>query len=189
MDFKNIEEFRPDDKDGEPKFHFYYNREERLKNAPQNVRDLYEGKMNPKKGLFKVIFQSSGNRFMFFSIIVFAAVIWIYSFFSSRGEKEFLGTECSLEAFSYADEIYATFEMKALQNGRKSDSIQIPVSVVFYVYDSSGIVADKKEENDLYTGEELFIRTKFHDYDIIKIVASVSAGTEAKDFEVKIQKR
>ncbi len=210
MDFKNIDEGHPAEPENpENVFRFYYSREERLKNAPQSVKDFYAGKMAPKKGLFKVLVATPGNRFMLSSIVVFVAFIWIFSFFSSRNEKRFLGTECELSAFSFEDSVYASLEFKEnpdwFSDRKKSSDessgdfpedsaaeknhAQIPVRVLFQAYDSSGLVADKAEVFDVYSGEGLFIRTKFSDYDIIKVSATVEAGTEEKDFEARIQRR
>ena len=66
MDFDKIQEGRSDDKQ---ELHFFYNREERLKNAPQIVQDYYSGKFKPTKGFFRVMFATKGNRFLFVSLV------------------------------------------------------------------------------------------------------------------------
>ena len=173
MDFRGVDEGHPDD-EKERGFTFFYNREERLKKAPQSVRDFYAGKMAPKKGLFKVLVSTKGNRFMLMSIAVFVAFIWIFSFLSARNISRFIGTEC---------------ELKALSDEKRKTRMSIPVLVTFNAYDNSGALINKSEVSDSFTGEELFIRTKFTDYDIIKITASCNSGTESKDFSVNIQNR
>ena len=188
MNFKNIDEGHAENEKGPQDFHFYYNREERLKNAPQSVRDFYDGKMAPKKGLFKVLVSTPANKFLFLSIIVFVAVIFIFNFFNNRNASSFCGTECELTAFSYDEDIYASLKFEELNKILKSESISLPVKVLFQAYDSSGLVSNKSEVSDIYTGQELFIRTKFPDYDIIKVVATVESETESKDFSVLIQK-
>ena len=99
MDFRGVDEGHPDD-EKERGFTFFYNREERLKKAPQSVRDFYAGKMAPKKGLFKVLVSTKGNRFMLMSIAVFVAFIWIFSFLSARNINCVIGPECESTAFS-----------------------------------------------------------------------------------------
>ena len=42
--FPKVEEGRPE---GEQPLHYFYNREERIAHAPQNVKDYYAGKMQP----------------------------------------------------------------------------------------------------------------------------------------------
>ena len=54
MDFDKIQESRSDDKE---ELHFFYNREERLKNAPQIVQDYYSGKFKPAKGFLELCLQ------------------------------------------------------------------------------------------------------------------------------------
>ena len=81
MDFDKIQESRSDDKE---ELHFFYNREERLKNAPQIVQDYYSGKFKPAKGFFRIMFATKGNRFLFVALVLFVAFIWGYSFLSNR---------------------------------------------------------------------------------------------------------
>ena len=190
MVLKNVDEGHPEKtEDSSQDFHFYYSRENRLKNAPQSVKDYYDGKMAPKKGLFKVLVSTPANKFLFLSIIVFVAVIWIFTFFNNRNAKSFLGTECELTAFSYEESVYASLKFEEIPEEKLKVLYNCPLTVRFEAYDSSSVLADKCEVTDIYTGKELFIRTKFPDYDIIKIVASVESGTESKEFSTLIQKR
>ena len=93
MDLNTIDEGHSEKRNEDGEFHYYYSREERLKNAPQSVKDFYAGKMAPKKGLFKVLFATRANKFLFMSIVVFVAVIWIFTFFSGRNANRFLVSE------------------------------------------------------------------------------------------------
>ena len=63
--------------DNDNTLHFHYNREERLKKAPQNVRDYYEGKIKPVKG-FKVLFNKQ-NKFIFMSLILFVGFFYLHN--------------------------------------------------------------------------------------------------------------
>ncbi len=190
MDFKNVDEGHADihGKDSVP-LHFYYSREERLKNAPQNVKDLYSGKMAPRRGLFKVLVATKGNRFMLTSILIFAAFIWIFSFLSGRNARKFLGTDCVLSAFSYEESVYVSLHLKENKVRNSGEPVQHPLSVVFQVFDVSGMVSDRTEVFETYTGGELFVRTKFSDYDIMKVVATVESGSESGNFEAAVQRR
>ena len=59
--------------EGEEPLHFYYNREERIKNAPKIVQDYYAGRVNQfTRNPFKAFFANRFNRFMFvFSLFLF----------------------------------------------------------------------------------------------------------------------
>ena len=209
MEFKNIQETAAEDKKSlatseNPGFkaetasyadpaataslHFYYNREERLKNAPQSVRDYYEGKMNPEKGLFRVLVSNRSNKFLLISIVLLAAFIWMFNFLSKNVSDRIFGTECSLEAFSFDDTVYASLKFDEV---KKSGEVaySLPFTVVFTAFDNSGLVSDKKEIQEFFTGNELFVRTKFSDYDIIKVTALVQSEFESKEISAFIQRK
>lgn len=201
MDFNKVDEGHPDYAPGEEPLHFFYNREERISKAPLIVQEYYAGRgPRPVKGLFKSLFSTRGNRFMFSSIIVFAAFIWIFSFISGRNVSRIGGTTVALSAFSYDDSIYSSIKFDALKmnsdsskkdlksNQESSKMIQIPVQVVFIAYESSGMECDRKIIDDVFVGDELFIRTIFSDYDIIKVSCEVTMGVESKKFDAKIER-
>lgn len=188
MDFDKIDEGHPDYAPGEEPLHFFYNRENRIARAPHIVQEYYAGRgPRPVKGLFRVLVSTRGNRFMLSSIVVFAAFLWIFSFFSGRNAFQIAGAKASLSAFSYEETVYATFSMKGADaESAEKDSasfLQIPVSAVFTAIESSGSECAREERSGVYTGEELFIRTKFTDYDIIKVCCEVTAASETKQFE------
>ena len=189
MDFDKIDEGHPDYKPGEEPFHFFYNREERIARAPHIVQEYYAGRgPRPVKGLFRNLVSTKGNRFMLSSIVVFAAFLWIFSFFSGRNASKIAGTSASLSAFSYEESVYATLRFDGLEekSSGSENVIQIPISVVFSAVESSGAECDRAEVSALYEGKELFVRTKFTDYDIIKIRCEVTAAVETKTFEAVV---
>ena len=75
MDFSNIDEGHID---GEPELHYFYNREERIKNAPPIVQEYYNGGLRPVRG-FKILFVNKTNRLMFFMILFFVGFIFCNS--------------------------------------------------------------------------------------------------------------
>ena len=182
-------------KDGE-KLHFYYSREERLKHAPKSVRDYYDGTGGrPVKGLFRVLVANRGNRIMLISVILFAAFVWFYSSFSERKSSTVAGAYVTLSAFSYEDYVYASLKFtrpKSKKNKASGDfekPVSAPVTVLFSAIDNNGGISEEREMSDVFNGEDLFIRTRFNDYDIIKVKAVLSSGAEQKDFLVTVEKR
>ncbi|MBQ1949023.1 MAG: hypothetical protein II367_02565 [Treponema sp.] len=179
--------------DGEEPLHFYYNREERIKRAPKIVQDYYAGKMQgSSKGLFRTLFATRGNRFMFSGIVVFMVFIWLYSFVFDSAFSHFHGSKVELTCFSYEETVYASLKLNAVKD-RKGKSVKdrfpVPLKVVFSAVDSAGGVSDEAEENTVFSGDELFVRTKFSDYDIVKVKAVLSDGTEDKQFVSVVQHR
>lgn len=192
MDFSKIDEGHPEYKEGEAPFHYYYNRAERIAKAPQIVQDYYNGKgPRPVKGLFKSLVSTRGNRFMLSSIVIFAAFIWIFSFFSRQSASKIAGTSASLSAFSFEESVYASLKFDAVNGAalEGGESLQVPVTAVFTAYEVSGEISNRIEIEEIFYGDELFIRTKFTDYDIIKVICDVTAGAEKKSFSAKIEHR
>ena len=109
MDFDKIDEGHVE---GSQELHFFYNREERLKKAPQIVQDYYSGKFAVKRGFFKVLVGNKGNRFLLISLVLFIAFVWAFTFFSNRNYTVIDSIVCELKAFSYEEEVFVSLELK-----------------------------------------------------------------------------
>ena len=162
------------DSESQNELHFYYNREERIKNAPRTVKDFYGGKMKtPPKGLIKALVATKASRIMFLTLVCLTAVgiaISLVEKTSNTDKKD--GIRYELTAFSFDDVIYATVKLDENSGyGKKAD-----IYVTFMAKDKSGTVAAKNSTQGTYSGKESFFRTTFNDYDIIEIEAVVQTG-------------
>lgn len=177
--------------DGETPMHFYYNREERLKSAPQNVRDYYEGKApHIEKNVFKALTSSPVNRVGLVTVLVAAAVIFIVSMTAEKPYKKNVGgTEMTLLASSYEDSVYVS--LKAAANTKKNGSGVKAGSVIvkFTAVDNQGEETVQTEKSEGYTGKELILRTKFDDYDIVSVRADVVFNNTEKELSAAVEKR
>lgn len=204
MDFSHIDEGHGE---GEEPLHFYYSREERLKNAPEIVREYYAGRgPRPVKGLFRALTATRGNRFLLASVAFFAAFVWIFSLLSGRNDGTVGGVPAKFSAFLYEDSVYVSLSLRArgperdaaVENvppaaaaqGASSESggRSFPVRAVFTAWDADGQVAGTASAEDFYDGAELFLRTKFRNYDIIRVTAEVTAGGETKELRTGVEK-
>ncbi len=159
--------------DGEEPLHFYYNRQERLKNAPESVRDYYNGKLTGQShGLFKSLVATKGNRMLLVTVVLCAFLVIFLSLFGNKSDRrEINGVAVQLSAFTFDDSVYVSLHMDAGKS-HKADTVKKVIATV------SGIDSDKQKTQDHvlqgnYTGNEQYLRTKFTDYDIIKIMAEV----------------
>ena len=171
--------------EGEETIVFRYNREERLKNAPQIVRDAYEGKMNPVRG-FKVLWVNKSNRYILLSLIVFIGFVWVFTTISStKSYAKINNTAFEIQAFSFQDEVYVTIKV----NNKKADEKSPPVKVdseVFFINNDNQVI-EKKELSLVYRDGEKTLATKAGDYDIIRVDAIITAENTEKEVSVAVK--
>jgi hypothetical protein len=85
-----------------PNLTFYYSRERRLAKAPEAVRALYNDDAK-KSGFIRSLVDTKGKQATFFSIIVLCVLILFLSFFTSAGEKKFMGNVLAATALRVPD--------------------------------------------------------------------------------------
>ena len=184
MDFSNMDEGY---EDGKEALHYYFNHEERIKRAPKIVQDYYNGEgIQSPKGILKSLVATRANRFGLFGIVIFCAFIYVYSLVGEKPYRKIVGgVEATLTSFSYADEIYASLTVcpgsdteKAMTSGT--------ITVRFSSIDVQKAVVGEFEDVQSYTGEELTVRTKFPDYDIVAVRAEVRFRGETKTLSSRV---
>ena len=182
--FEDVEEFVPDDEE-DKKLKYYYNREERIAKAPQLVKDYYAGKMKPVRG-FRIFFTKQ-NRYIFFALIFFVGATWIYTGLNkTRAGTTLSGINFELTAFSYEEEVYVSLQMK--RSSRSKDVAPVPVSAEFFAIDPNNQVGDKRNGQLVYDEGEKYIRTKFTDYDIIRVDVILNAGGTEKELSAEVKR-
>ena len=103
--FEDVDEGHVDGEE-KSKFHYYYNREERIAHAPKIVQDYYNGGMRPQKG-FKVLFKNKSNRFILLTLVFFIAFTWIYNGLNNTRNSATVGSFIfELQAFEFEEEIF-----------------------------------------------------------------------------------
>ncbi len=182
--FEDVEEIVPDN-EADKKLKFYYNREERIAKAPQLVKDYYEGKLKPVRG-FK-IFLTKENRYIFFALIFFVGASWIYTGLNkTRADTTFQGVNFELNAFSYEEEVYVSLQMK--RSKKAKSNMPLPVEAEFFAIDPNNQVGDKRSGQVVYDEGEKYIRTKFTDYDIIRVDVILNAGGTEKELSAEVKR-
>lgn len=187
MDFSKIEEGYPD---GEKPLHFYYDREERIRNAPKCVQDYYNGKgFVFSRNVFKVMFSNRFNRMMFIFLLLFCAFAYFMNYQQAKNSARIGGTYASLTAFSYSEEVYASVKFEKISEKEMENFSGKNVTCILKAVDSTGTIVQEEIFSEFYSGDELFIRTRFNDYDIMKIAAEVIVGDEVRNFSSVVVKR
>lgn len=175
--FEDAKEFEPENQ-SEKQLKFYYNREERIANAPKIVQDFYDGKMKPVRGI-KIFFQKQ-NIWIFFALILFVGAVWVYSGMNSaRAYGKIDDINFELQSFSYEGQIYATVKAFMTQNTLKKNQKEnkkvfpLKIDVTFFAIEANNQVSDKIFSSAIFENKEEFIRAKFTDFDIIRVDAVV----------------
>lgn len=179
--------------DGEQPLHYYYNREERLKNAPKPVRDYYEGRApHVEMNIVKALTANPVNRFALITLLGVSVLIFVLSRSAEKPYRKAVGgTEMTLSAFSYEDEVYVTLKAADwdTKSGKKKEQLAGMLSVTYSAIDNQKAAVSSVQKAELYKGEELAIRTKFSDYDILAVKAEVSLNGEKKELTAAVEKR
>lgn len=182
--FEDVEEIVPDDGVDKP-LKYYYNREERIAKAPKLVQNYYNGNLKPVRG-FR-IFLTKQNRYIFFALIFFVGATWIYTGLNrTRAGTTLAGINFELTAFSYEEEVYVQLKMK--RSSRSRETAPINVAAEFFAIDPNRQVGDKREGQLVYESDEQYIRTKFTDYDIIRVDVILSAGGYEKELSAEVKR-
>lgn len=180
--FEDVEEIKSDNPQDE-KFHYFYNREERIKKAPEMVKKYYSGGMRPVRG-FRVLFNKQ-NRFIFLALVFFVGATWIYTGLNkTRAYANIAGINFELMAFEYEEEIYTSIQMKRSKNSKDLSPKKVYADI--FVIDPNNQVGDKKLLSEVYADGEQYIRAKFTDYDIIRVDVILSIDGEEKELSAQV---
>lgn len=181
MDFSKIGDMEGH-YDGEEDMHFYYNRKERIANAPKIVQDYYSGKFHPTGGLLKSLVSTRGNKILLVCVIVCAAAVAaLHRFGDTPYRKHIGGTLMTLSAFAYGDDVYVTLSAECTDSNSAPKEIKSTlVEAKFSAYDSSGEIAAEGEASGVLQDNKALLKWKSRDYDIKKVQATVSNDGQTK---------
>lgn len=129
-----------------------YNREKRLQNASEKVKQLHDPDFIKRKGLIKSLTATRGLRYVFFSIVVLAAFGFVLSFFTSdKNTGRIFGIKTELHSFVYDGKVLANIKLAQKENV----DIHEPVKVMFTFFDGSKNKIKSVVSESVYTGAEL----------------------------------
>lgn len=182
--FEDVEEIKTADPNEQP-LKFYYNREERIANAPESVKKYYRGEMKPVRG-FRVLFNKQ-NRFIFLALVFFVGATWIYTGFNkTRAYANIHGINFELTAFEYEEEIFISIKMK--RSKKSTDTNPAKVNAEVFVIDPNNQPGDKRDLSYIYEDGEQYLRTKFTDYDIIRVDVIMNVEGEEKELSAMVKR-
>lgn len=182
--FEDTVESEPEEQSEKP-LHFFYNREERIAHAPEIVKKYYAGEMNPVRG-FKIFFTKQ-NRFILLALILFIGAAWVYTAMNNtRSFASIDGINLELTAFSYEQEVYTSLQIKRSKKSKKKTPCKI--EAYFFCIENNNQIYDKQELSLIYEDGEQYLRTKFSDYDIIRVDVIVKINEQEKELSCGVKR-
>ena len=91
-----------------------------------------------------------------------------------------------LTAFSYEEEVYVSLQMKRSKNSKSE--IPLSVNAEFFAIDPNNQVGDKRSGQIIYDEGEKYIRTKFTDYDIIRVDVILNVEGTEKELSAEVKR-
>jgi hypothetical protein len=126
----------------------HYNRERRLQNAPQAVRNLYEKQPRRRLGFFYSLVGTKPNAMLFGTIIFLCVMMLMLSFFGFTGDsRELEGNILSVKAKKYEGTVLIDVRKvprkdKIARNARNIKAYMGPVEIIVFPITEKG-----KEQN------------------------------------------
>lgn len=184
----------PDDKDSPENLNFHYSRTERLKTAPKEVQDYYNGNWKgPPKGFFKALVHTTGSKFIFAALCFVLAISVVMMIVNSRENiTTFANVKSEISAFSFQDIVYISLLCKQenITEENKTDIIKNNgIKVVLKALDAQNNVINFSEQEDFFTKNEIFFRTTFQDYDIIRVMAEITIKGQTETIFCNVEKK
>lgn len=169
----------------EPVVFYHKNGEFREKEATV-YSDLATGKNQPKKGLFRSLVNTRGNRMMFFTMLLcFALVMGVSLLGKSADSCTVGGAQFKISAFSFDQTVFVSISVDS--SGVKEPFL---VNADIFALDAGGAEADSEHssyEVSAQGGAEQFIRATFSDFDLKTIRCVLSGAEKNAELTCKIQ--
>ena len=184
--FEGVDEGHIEEKENNTKeLHYFYNREERLANAPQNVKDYYAGRMKPVRGIR--IFLTKQNRYIFFALIFLVGAAFIYNGLNSnRKYAKINELDCEVSSFAYEDQIYTSLSLKRNIKSKKNSPQKVDAQ--FFLVDADNQVVAKENHSIIYSEGEQFIRFKNSDFEIVRVDVIINVDGQESEITCKVKR-
>lgn len=169
---------------------FYYNRSDRLKQAPEVVQKSYKGELpSAPKGIFEALVHTKSSRFLLIGlVVVLAATIGVILFGRNENSNSINSVDYVMSAFSFEDQVYVSIQPK-ISKQKNSETTQSTIYIQIQAIDADNQVINQKDiVKESITNDE-FIRTIFTDYDILKVSAKISVNDEQIEISCPIEKK
>ena len=138
-----------------------YNREDRIKNASEKVRQLHDPDFIRRRSFIKSVTENPGLRSIFFAILVLVGVnIFFFITLSDKNNGKIYGIKSELNSFIHQDKALANLRLsentkflESLKESEEKDGTLVRVNFIFL--DDEGNKLSSSLQTGIYTGAEL----------------------------------
>ena len=138
-----------------------YNREDRIKNASEKVRQLHDPDFIRRRSFIKSVTENPGLRSIFFAILVLVGVnIFFFITMSDKNNGKIYGIKSELNSFIHKDKALVnlllsenTKFLESLKDSEEKDGALVRVNFIFL--DDEGNKLSSSLQTGIYTGGEL----------------------------------
>ncbi|UTC75450.1 hypothetical protein E4O03_01580 [Treponema sp. OMZ 792] len=156
-----------------------YNREDRIKNASEKVRQLHDPDFVKRRSFIKSVTENRGLRSVFFVIVVLVSInIAFFITRSDRNRGKIYGIKTELKSLIYQDRVLANLHLsensKFLENLKESqekDGALVRVNFIFL--DDKGGKLSSSLQSGIYTGGELRFSAQHESGNAKKVQAEI----------------
>ena len=156
-----------------------YNREDRIKNASEKVRQLHDPDFIRRRSFIKSVTENPGLRSIFFAILVLVGVnIFFFITLSDKNNGKIYGIKTELNSFIHQDKALAnlllsenTKFLESLKDSEEKDGALVRVNFIFL--DDEGNKLSSSLQTGIYTGAELRFSSQNESGNAKKVQAEV----------------
>ena len=175
--------------EGEEPMVFYHKKGNFRQYEDEKLSDLATGKGLPKRGFFRVLVGTKGNRFMLTAMLLaFVVVFFVSVFGGAPSDGTIGGLYCELSAFSFQESVYASLKVHPSAKGGALSEIRTE----FIIVNTDGMESATDEQMFLYDEhgkKDQFVRTTFRDYDAVKVLCTIQSGDDTKTLTATVQQK
>ncbi|MGN0730070.1 hypothetical protein [Treponema sp.] len=169
---------------------FHYKRGE-FRNREQDIfRNLATGKTTVKRGLFKVLFSTRGNKIAFFTLVLCMVFLFIFRILNGGADTNSIaGVSVKISAFAFDGRVYASAEFSN-SGGRVREASSVPLEIQFECINEEGSVADKQKILvDFNPASPKPVYAVFNDYDLVSVSCILTCNDEKAVVRCRILNR
>jgi hypothetical protein len=108
---------------------FYYSREKRLERASQKIREMNDGKIPRRPGLFRTLTSTKPLAFLFISTITLCILTVLVSYLTKRDQTVLLGNTLEISALSEGEKSYITIQKNIKSDDSYTGTVNVAVSI------------------------------------------------------------